>query len=54
MVKSPLFVGIHVFTDGKDVPDKIASDLRLVVLSPSTATVAGWFQQRPRKRRSRS
>ncbi len=34
MVKSPLFAGIHVFTDGKDVPDKIASDLRLVVLSP--------------------
>ena len=34
LVRSPLFAGIHVFTDGKDVPDKIASDLRLVVLTP--------------------
>ena len=34
MVKSPLFAGIHVFTESKDVPDKIAGDLRLVVLSP--------------------
>jgi predicted AAA+ superfamily ATPase len=35
VVKSSLFSGIHVFTDGKDVPDKIAGDLRLVVLSPA-------------------
>ena len=34
LVKSGLFSGIHVFTEGKDVPDKIGSDLRLVVLSP--------------------
>lgn len=34
LIKSSLFSGIHVFTEGKDVPDKIAGDLRLVVLSP--------------------